>query len=129
MFIKICAICIISAVVYMIVNNMSGSVSFAIKLCAIVLVGGTVAVMVEPVISRIYEISSFGEGIGEYADIVIRSVGVAILAHLCADVCRECGENSAASGVVLAAKVEIVILCLPLVEKIISYGTDILEMR
>ena len=129
MFIKVCAICIICAVVYMIANNMSGSVSFAVKLSAIVLVGGAVTVMAEPVISRIYELSELGEGIGEYADIVIRSVGVAILAHLCADVCRDCGENSVASGVILAAKVEIVILCLPLVEKIISYGTYILEMR
>ena len=129
MFIKICAICVISALVYVIVNNMSGSVSFAVKLCAIVLVGGTVAVMIEPVISRIYELSELGEGIREYADIVVRAVGVAILAHLCADICRDCGENSVASGVIIAAKVEIVILCLPLVEKIISYGTDILEMR
>lgn len=128
MFIKICAICIISAVVYLVVNNMSGSVSFAIKLCAIVLAGGAVAVMAEPVISRIYELSALGEGMKKYADIVIRAVGVAILAHLCSDVCRDCGHNSAANGVVLAAKIEIVILCLPLVEDIISYASYILRV-
>lgn len=128
MFIKICAICIISAVVYMIVNSLSGSVSFAVKLGGLVLAGGVVAVMSAPVVSRIYELSELGEGIGEYADVVIRSLGVAILAHLCADVCRDCGENSAASAVILAAKIEIVILCLPLAQKIISYGSYILEL-
>ena len=129
MFIKICAICIISAVVYMIVNSMSGSVSFAVKLGGVVLAGGVVVLMAEPVISRIYELSALGEGIREYADVVLRALGVAILAHICADVCRDCGENSAAGYVILAAKIEIVILCLPLVEKIISYGAYILNMR
>ena len=128
MFIKICAICVISAVVYILVNSISGSVSFAVKLGGLVLAGGAVAVMAEPVVARIYELSSIGEGLGEYAGVVIRSLGVAILAHLCADVCRDCGENSVASAVILAAKIEIVILCLPLVEKIISYGSYILEL-
>ena len=129
MFIKICAICIVSAVVYMTVNSMSGSVSFAVKLGGVVLAGGAVAVMAEPVITRIYELSYLGEGIKEYADVVVRSLGVAILAHLCADVCRDCGENSAANCVILAAKIEIVILCLPLVEKIVSYGSYILSLQ
>ena len=128
MFIKICGLCLLSAVVYMIVNSMSGSVSFAVKLGAIVLAGGAVVILVGPVISKIYELSALGEGLSEYADVLIRSLGVAVLAHLCADVCRDCGENSAASCVILAAKIEIVILCLPLVEKIISYGSYILEL-
>ena len=129
MFIKICAICIISAAVYAVVNSMSGSIPFAVKLGGLVLAGGVIAVMAEPVISRIYELSALGEGIREYSDVVVRALGVAILAHLCADVCRDCGENSAASCVILAAKIEIVILCLPLVEKIISYGSYILKMQ
>ena len=128
MFIKICAIGIISAVVYTVVSSMSGSVSFGVKLCALVLIGGAVALMAEPVVDRIYELSGLGEGVREDADVVLRAVGVAILAHLCADVCRDCGENSVAGGVILAAKIEIVVLCLPLVEKIISYGMTILEM-
>ena len=129
MFIKICAICIISAAVYAVVNSMSGSIPFAVKLGGLVLAGGVIAVMAEPVISRIYELSALGEGIREYSDVVVRALGVAILAHLCSDVCRDCGENSAASYVILAAKIEIVILCLPLVEKIISYGSYILKMQ
>ena len=128
MFIKICAVCIISAVVYIVVNKMSGSLSFGIKLGSTVLAGGIVALMAEPVIVQIYELSELGSGMNEYADIVIRALGVAILAHFCSDICHDCGENSAASGVILAAKIEIVILCLPLVEKIISYGAYILGM-
>ena len=125
MFIKICALAIISAVVYAVVSSMTLPLSFGVKLVATVLLCGAVAVAIEPVVWRIYELSALG-GINEYADVVIRAVGVSFLAHICAEVCRECKEGSVASAVILAAKIEILILCLPLVDKIISYASDIL---
>ena len=128
MFIKICAFAVLSGVVYIVVSNMSPASSLGVKLCAVVLVGGAAALMIEPVILKIYELSEFGKGVSEYAGVVIRAVGVAVLAHFCADICRDCGEASTAGAVVLAAKVEILILCLPLVEKILSYASDILAL-
>lgn len=128
MFIKACAIALMCAVVYLLVNRLSSSLSFGVKLGAIVILGGVLTVMVEPVLTRIYELSDLSVGMSEYASIVLRTVGVAILSHMCAEVCRDCQESSTASAVVLAAKIEILIICLPLVEKIISYAQELLDM-
>ena len=129
MFIKICSVAIISAVVYVVVSNMAVSLSFGVKIVAIALLGVAAVFAAEPVIDRIYDFATIAKGINEYADVVIRALGVSLLAHFCADVCRDCQESSAANAVVFAAKIEILILCLPLVDKIISYASDILALR
>ena len=128
MFIKACAVALVCSVVYLLINRMNSSLSFGVKLGAIVILGGVLTFMAEPVLSEIYKLSELSDGMSEYAGIVLRTVGVAILSHMCAEVCRDCQETSAASAVILAAKIEILILCLPLVQKIISYAQDILDM-
>ena len=127
MFIKICAIALTCGIVFIIIDRVAAAVSFGVKVGATVLLGGALAVMIQPVLTSIYSIASIGSTAGEYADIVIRSVGVAILAHICADICRDCNEGTAAGAVILAGKIEIIILCLPMIEKIISYATEILN--
>ena len=129
MFIKICAISLLSGLVFLIVDKMSSAVSFSVKLSALILLGGAIMLMIEPVVSKIYEFSSLSDKIGEYTDIILKVLGVALLSHISADVCRDCKESSAANAVILAAKIEILILCLPLVEKIILYAQDILDMQ
>ena len=127
MFIKICAMALTCGIVCVFIERISPSVSFGIKVGATVLLGGAVAVMIQPVLTSIYSLAGAYGTAGEYADTVIRSVGVAMLAHVCADICRDCNESTAAGAVILAGKIEIIILCLPMIEKIISYATEILN--
>ena len=129
MFIKICAISLLSGLIFLIVDKMSSALSFSVKLSALILLGGAIMLMIEPVVSKIYEFSSLSDKIGEYTDIILKVLGVALLSHISADVCRDCKDSSAANAVILAAKIEILILCLPLVEKIILYAQDILDMQ
>lgn len=126
MFIKICAIALTCGVVFILIDRAAVSFSFGIKMGATVILGGALVIMIQPVLTSIYSIASVGSMAGEYTDIVIRSLGVAILAHICADICRDCNESSAAGAVILAGKIEIIILCLPMIEKIISYALEIL---
>ena len=129
MFIKICAISLLCGMVFLIVDRMSSALSFGVKLSALILLGGVIMLMIEPVVSKIYEFSSLNDKIGEYTDIILKVLGVALLAHVSADVCRDCKESSAANAVIIAAKIEILVICLPLVEKIILYAQDILDMQ
>ena len=65
---------------------------------------------------------------GYYTSTVMRALGIAIIAQMTSEICRDCGENSTASGVELAGKIEIFILCLPLISEIIGYAGEILAM-
>ena len=50
---------------------------------------------------------------------------VAVLTHICGEICRSCGENAAAAGVELGGKAEILLLSLPLIRKILSVAGEL----
>ena len=66
--------------------------------------------------------------VAEYAAIMLKGLGAAILTHICALTCRECGKPSLADTVELAGKLEIFILCLPLIKKISETAAALLEI-
>ena len=127
-FIKVCALAILCAYVYALMLQVSPSLSFTVKLTGVVLIGGALIIVAGTAVSGIYSLVGADRAMGEYASTVIKALGIAILSHLCADVCRDTGHASLANGVVLAAKLEIVILCLPMIEKIIGYASDIMNI-
>ena len=127
MFLKICALSIISVCAYLILSGLGASLSFAVKLSSTVLVGGAVVVMTEPIISQIFAIASMGEGVVRYASVAIKAVGLAIISRLCSDMCRDCGETSLASGIELAFRCEMIVLCLPFIKEIFNVALEIMD--
>lgn len=64
--------------------------------------------------------------LSEYVNIILKSVGVSFLATICSNVCLELGKPTVAELVLLAAKLELLLICLPLAVNIISYITSII---
>lgn len=125
--IKICALALICTVAGMLIKQLRGDFSAAVKIAGSVMICGTLTVIAGPVMSEISTV--FGEsGATEYTSTVMRALGIAIIAQMTSEICRDCGENSTASGVELAGKIEIFILCLPLISEIIGYAGEILAM-
>ena len=67
-------------------------------------------------------------GVGGYLETLLKALGIAILTQYAAEICRECGENGAASGVELTGKIEILLLCLPLIDEILAMANRLLSM-
>ena len=61
-------------------------------------------------------------------EVLLKALGVSILAHVTATVCRDAGEGSMAYYVELGAKIEILILSLPLLGEMLSLAMELLEM-
>ena len=74
-------------------------------------------------------LSGLGEraGVTSYLQILLRALGIALLTQYAAEICRECGESAAAGGVELAGKIEILLLCLPLIDEILSVAGNLLS--
>ncbi|MBR6514335.1 MAG: hypothetical protein IKT46_05815 [Clostridia bacterium] len=66
------------------------------------------------------------QGYGSYFTLMLKGLGIAYLAGIGADLCRDCGENQLAGRVELAAKIEILILAFPLVRGLIELSESIL---
>ena len=63
-----------------------------------------------------------------YAEILLRALGVAILCEIAGGICRECKETAVASFVEMAGRLEILILCLPLMEEILESVKGLLSL-
>lgn len=68
-----------------------------------------------------------GDTVSSVASVLLKALGVSLLTHICATVCRDSGEGSVAYYVELGGKIEIVILSLPLVKEIIDMALELIE--
>lgn len=63
--------------------------------------------------SRISEASS-------YIKIMFKVLGIALIAQLAADMCRDCGESALAGQTETAAKIAIIVVVLPLIQAVLK---------
>ena len=84
-----------------------------------------------PIVEYIAEIGEgfgVGESLSRAVEVLLKALGISILAHLTANVCRDAGEGSIAYYVELGAKIEILILSLPLLSELLDLARELLEI-
>ena len=65
-------------------------------------------------------------GFSLYSTVILKSLGIGILAQTIADVCRDNGEAALASKVEFAAKIIILLLALPILKALLELIADFL---
>lgn len=66
-------------------------------------------------------------GAGEYAGMLLKTLGICYLAQLAADSCRDAGQTAIASKIILGARVAVLLLALPLFEEILTLCLGLME--
>lgn len=99
--------------------------------------GGAVAVfgiflyLLKSGISRLEDIG-FGVGENDFASeafvLMLKALGLAVLSKFCADICRDCGEQTLADGVEGVGRVAVFSLSVPIILKILGAAAQILGM-
>jgi len=124
---KICIFALLCTVVAVIIKQVRPEYAFLIRLATTVGICSVAMSVTLPIITymrSIYEGSSMNER--GYIGNVLKALGIAVLTQICADMCRDCGEGSAASGVELIGRLEILVLCIPMLETVISTVAEVL---
>jgi len=62
-----------------------------------------------------------------FFDIVLKIIGVAYIAQLGAELCRDAGESAIASKIELAGKIILLVMAMPIVYSLISLVTGLLS--
>jgi stage III sporulation protein AD len=62
----------------------------------------------------------------EYGGIIFKSLGIAFITELASDTCRDVGGTAISTKIELAGKVAILIISLPLFEKILSIAMNMI---
>ncbi len=122
---RVLGVGVLFAVVCLILKQMRSD------LLPLVRVGGTVLILsmlLSPLSQIVEEMTSLvGDGsIEPYAKVMIRALGISLLCRIASDVCRDAGESGIGSGVELAGKLTILLLCVPLIRELLSYASRLL---
>lgn len=124
---KVSAVALVCVIAILIVRQIKGEVTFALKIAGALLIFGIVVISSGSIITDIA--SRFvSEGASEYITIMLKALGIALLTHIASSVCKDCGESTLSAGVEFAGKIEILILCLPVIEKILGYISQMISM-
>ncbi|MBO5683096.1 MAG: hypothetical protein J6S10_03865 [Clostridia bacterium] len=123
-FFKVCAMALVSVTVGAVIKLIKGELSFAVKVAGALLGFGLLFLSLREVISSANSILNT-DGFSEYAEVILKSLGVAFLTHIASSVCKDCGEQNIASVIEIAGKVEILLLSLPMVERLLKYTAEI----
>lgn len=81
---------------------------------------------ITPAVKQISTLLSSAGLSSEYAAILLKTLGICFLTQFAADACRDAGENALASKTEIAGKISIVIISLPLFEKIAKTATGLI---
>lgn len=122
----------LSAVVCILVlGHGSGGLGFAVRIGGALLIMGIFVSMLSGISDTLGGLLSATENggfVGEAFSLMLKSLGIAMISKLCSDVCRDCGENTLASGVDSVGRAAIIMLCLPVIARIVEYASDFLAM-
>ena len=108
-----------------IIRSLKGEMAVSISLCVSVLLVGLSLAVCDPILDFLNNLVKPSSQ--NYITLLLKAVGVSLVASTASDVCRDCGETAIASKVELLGKCEILLLSLPLLEELTELITHILQ--
>lgn len=124
---KFCAIGILGLVLTAIIKQWKSDWLPLVRLALVLTLGISAVELAAPIVSYLSGLAQISL-IAPYATLLLKALSIAWLAQYTATLCRECGENGTASGVELIARIELLILALPLVGEILETAKQLLSM-
>lgn len=122
----IIALCIIAAILGKVLEKYNKEQALFVSIAACTIVLMFIVLYLSPLISMINDLFA-RTGTGEnYSQTIIKSLGICYVTQLGFDICKDCNENAIATVVELSGKVTLIILAIPLLEKLIFFLTSII---
>ena len=125
--IKLCMIAVLGISITMTLKQWKSDWLPLVRIGFVLLFGTVIIGMASPLIEYIHQLSQTAAA-EKYTAPLIKALGVSVLSHCCGEICRESGESGIAVGLECAAKVEILLISLPLIEELIAAARSLLEI-
>ena len=117
---------LLTAVLLLILRELRPVMALPVRLAAMLLLLGSGIGLMHPVLERVRALLEAAEA-GGYTELILRAVGIGLLAELGASFCRELGEHALADGVLFFGRAEILVLSLPLLDRLVDLAEEMLK--
>ena len=108
-----------TAICFSLVRRVNLGFDVPMRLASSIVLLGVVIGAMRPLFSYLSGLIG-GSELDNWQGILFSAMGVAFLSHVSAELCRDCGEASIGGYCELIGKVEILLLCLPLINELLS---------
>ena len=124
--VAICMIGIVTAFLSVMLKKHNPEYSIAAGIAAGVLIIGMIFGHITGIISQIHQLLAATKIPLEYIQILFKALGICFLTQFASDVCKDAGETALSSKIETAGKLMILIISLPLFERITSIALDLI---
>lgn len=124
---KLCMVALLVLASSTVIKQWKSDFSPLIRLGTTVLFGTLLIASAQPIFSLINTLA--GEsGTLKYVETILKGLGIVILTQISADICRDSGEGTLAGHIETVGKLELLLLCIPLIGEILAIAEKLLEM-
>ena len=124
-FLSSVALTVVFVTMLMFIRTVKGELAIPLSLCISVMLAGISLSVCSPIIDFLNNLAEPSSG--NYIAVLLKSVGISLVASTTSDICRDCKENAIAAKVELLGKCEILLLSLPLLKEITALITNVLQ--
>lgn len=118
---------IIGAVLSVVLRQYKPEFSIYITLITGMLMLGAAVTAVKPVIETVTGYLKIADPDTSYADVLVKSLAVCYITQMASDSCADAGEKSIAAKIELAGKFAIVLLALPVFDRLMEVIKQLLQ--
>jgi stage III sporulation protein AD len=123
---QIVIIGILATVLAVLVKSYNPALAVIISITAGVIIFLSVLPMMAETIGFVRHLGEMAGGLGAYASLALRVIGVAYIAELGASVCNDANETAIATKIDLAGRVIILVMAMPVIVDIVRVVTGLL---
>lgn len=125
--IKIAGIILISLLMIIILKQTKREFALILSIACAVILFVTVADDFFSIAQRIFDLSTGIDNLDTYISLLMKILGISLIAQFIVDLCRDAGENALASQTETASKILILMMTLPLFETVVNIITGLLK--
>ena len=125
--ISVCGVCICAAVMCKITEKQVKEQAVMLSAAACIFVMIFMLGDIPVIFGKIDKISSAADIDPDNVSLIFKALGICYLTQFSADICRDCGESAIASAAEIVGRIQLIIISLPLFEKLVDSIMVVLE--
>ena len=125
--IKVVGIVLTALIINIVLRNYSKEFTFLINIVCTIIIFTLISKDLKGIVDRLTSISNEISVLLPYIKIMLKILGISMIAQLLSDLCRDNGENTLANQTELSAKIIILVTALPLFTTIMDIMIGMLK--